>query len=179
MNAKRHIPGWSGRTLAAVCLIALAIGGCPEPGNDGGNADPTPAAFEIGYTDESTGTYSIVRGGEIMPLFTGGQGGSHIYATLRATGFPAKADGTADVLLVERVTATATGAVLHDFQQRVNLRPLAGGTFELRSRFVFLDALPEVIDGVQARLEFSLTSELDPSRTASVTQVVILDLRPE
>lgn len=161
--------------LAASCVLApLAIAGSCAPPAD---APLGPATVEFGFTDESGGEFVPVADGEVMPLFTGGQGGSHIFVTLRAGGFPLDRENKAGIVVAEVVSLSESGEVLHDFTQTVAFNDAGDGRVEIRSRFVFLDALPENLDGRTARIDFTLTSAEDPSITARVQQSVVLDLR--
>jgi hypothetical protein len=138
---------------------------------------PMAATAELGYTDIEDSTYLTVGNGATMPLFTGGQGGSHIFATVRATGFPLTPEGKAVIQLAQRVTMPAGGMVLHDFTQTVTFEPIGSGMFEIASRFVFLDALPADLQGKTANVSFVLTSLDDPATAAQIDQTVLLQLQ--
>lgn len=172
--------GGSRRLVAALLPFAALFGGCPSqpPASDDGSTDATPAArvVEVGYTALGDGTYHKVASGEPIPMYTALQGGSHIYVTLRVSGFPEPVNQQLKVKLVQRVTLNGTGAVLNDFAQTVTFHQLADGRVELRSRFVFLSELPENLDGRMADLSFTLTAEPDPTAVAEVAQPVMLDL---
>ncbi len=133
---------------------------------------------ELGYTDLDNNTFTPVPDGATMPLFTGGQGGSHIFATVRASGFPAGEDGKATIQLAQNVTLSDSGAVLHDFTQTVSFEPIGGGLFEIASRFVFLDAVPTDLHGQNADIDFVLQSLDQPEITAQINQTVRLELQP-
>ena len=174
-----------------VTTVMLAIGCIPPPPVSDGGADcaldatcdqgqvPSPAPqVEIGFTDSTDDTYKVVDNGGAMPLFTALQGGSHIFVTLRAAGFPNATGGEASVVLAQRVTLL-NGDLLHDFTQITRFTEIDGGFIELESRFVFLDALPEDIDGQTAILSFTLTAVEDESVVADLTQNVVLELVTE
>lgn len=161
--------------LAAVCvMLPLTLAGSCVPSND---ETTGPAAVEFGFTDEGSGDFVPVAEGEVMPLFTGGQGGSHIFVTLRASGFPIDSDGKAGIVVAEIVSLADSGVVLHDFTQTVAFNEIGNGQAEIRSRFVFLDALPEDLDQKTAIVDFTLSSAADPSIRAQVSQTIRLDLR--
>ncbi len=144
---------------------------------DGDNANcPPMLAAELGFTDDETLAYTRIEDGGVMPLFTGGQGGSHIFATLRATGFPTEADGTAQIRIRQRVTLESDGRVLNEFSQIVPFQPAPDGSVEVRSRFVFLDAFPRDIDGETILVDFTLTSAVDETVTAQILQTLLVDL---
>ncbi|MEP0845686.1 MAG: hypothetical protein HRF50_02570, partial [Phycisphaerae bacterium] len=44
------------------------------------------------------------------------------------------------------------------------------------SRFVFLDALPDDLDGVTTAVRFVLTSAEDSAITTTIEQMIVLDL---
>jgi hypothetical protein len=158
--------------------LALASqAGCPQP-TDGGdpNVPSEPASAELGFTDFESGAYARVSDGGVMPLFTGGQGGSHIFATLRARGFPAGENGIVRIALAEIVTRADTSEVLHDFTQTIDFAPRDDGAVEVTSRFVFLDALPDDLDGVTTAVRFVLTSAEDSAITTTIEQMIVLDL---
>src|SRR5262245_52431345 len=92
------------RTAGALSMLALALAAsCPDTMMVEPDPDPAPTA-ELGYTDPITDAFAPVPNGATMPLFTGGQGGSHIYATLRATGFPTAEDGSASIQVAQTAT---------------------------------------------------------------------------
>lgn len=161
--------------LSSLGLVALP--GCPPAADDGEPNQPSePASAELGFTDFESGAYARVSDGGVMPLFTGGQGGSHIFATLRARGFPAAENGIARIQLAEVVTRADTSEVLHDFTQTIDFAPRDDGAVEVTSRFVFLDALPDDLDGTAATVRFVLTSADDAAIGAAIEQTIVLDL---
>ena len=133
---------------------------------------------EIGFTDLDSGTYRVITDGQVMPLFTAFQGGSHILVTLRATGFP-HAEGGTDVEVAQTVTLLDTGDVLNEFTQVLPFAAIEESRMERESRFVFLDALPKDIDGQTVMLSFTLTAQEDHSIVAGVNQTVVLELTQE
>lgn len=149
----------------------------PGDGNTNGSGEPKAIAV-LGYTDPLSRAFTPVADGEVMPLYTGGQGGSHIFVTVRINGFPASDEGYASVRLDEVVTLESDGRVLHDIEQVVRFLPVADNTMEISSRFVFLDAVPTTINGRVAIVDFGLTSEADPAVTARIRQSILLDLQP-
>lgn len=167
--------------VSAALGWALASAGCPPPAGDDPNdgTNELPPSVEIGYIDEVAGTYRRVGEGEVMPLYVGFQGGSHIFVTLRATGFPTDQDGKASIVITERVTRTGTPVVLSDFSQTVLFSLNGDGVLELPSRFVFLDSPTADINDTDAVLSFTLALESDPQVAAQVTQVVRLLVPPE
>lgn len=58
----------------------------------------------------------------------------------------------------------------------VDFAPRDDGAVEVTSRFVFLDALPDDLDGATAAVRFVLTSAEDAAITAAVEQTIVLDL---
>ena len=166
---------WSPFAGALVLSALVAGAGCPDPMMN--DPDPVPTA-ELGYTDLTTDAYSPVPNGATMPLYTGGQGGSHIYATLRATGFPAGGDGTVSIQLAQTATRVSNGTLLHDFAQPVVFVPLGDGQFEVKSRFVFLDALPADLDGQAVHFVFVLTATDQPDKTVRIDETLNVDLQP-
>lgn len=189
-----------GRRLAlALCVTALLHHGCttppPDPNgntnNNGGNTNhndnvnnndnmngiPSPATAVLGFTNPTTNAFQVIGPGESMPLFTGGQGGSHLFVTMRATGFPRSADGTTSIRVAQFVELGSTGQELHNFEQAIRFEPLSDDTSEVVSRFVFLDAVPSTLDGELANLEFELISSTDDQVSVTIVQTVVLDLQ--
>jgi len=149
-----------------------------DPGDGGGTDDPPPVKAELGYTDQETGIYTPVGDGEVMPLFSSGQGGSHIFATLRATGFPTAEDGGADIALVEDIRLASSGISVHDFSEIVRFETTPDGHLEAASIFMFLQILPFIADGQTVDVAISLTSAEDMEVTAQIAQTVVLSLAP-
>ena len=177
-------------------LVTLACTPQPPPPGDGGQAaectsdeDCTPnevcedfscvaspdPQVEVGFTDLDSGTYRVITDGQVMPLFTAFQGGSHIFVTLRAAGFPHTEDGTVDVVVAQIVTRLDSGDVLNEFIQTIPFTAIEESRIERESRFVFLDATPEDLDGQTVMLSFTLTEPEDGSIFASITQTVVLE----
>lgn len=129
---------------------------------------------ELGFTDLDSGAYRAIADGQVMPLFTAFQGGSHIYVTLRATGFPHSEGGT-DVEVAQTVTLLDTGVVLNEFSQVLPFAEIEESRIERESRFIFLDAFQANIDGQTVILSFTLTAQEDDSIVAGITQTVVLD----
>ncbi len=161
-------------TVRAPLLLLAAgfagIGGCPTE-------DPTPpmVSAELGVTTD--GAFQALGDNGAMPLFTALQGGSHMFVTIRTGGFPVESDGSAAIVLGEQVTVVSTGEVVHDFTQTVSFAALDGGRHELAERFVFLDALPDELDGATVRVVLTLTSESDARATTTVDQALLLNLQ--
>ncbi len=166
-------PSLRARVILSVALLALGFGGDCQNG-----MDPMEPTAELGYTDPADDSYVAVPDGATMPLFTGGQGGSHIFATVRASGFPTASDGKATIQLAQSVTLSGSGEVLHDFTQTVTFEPIGNGVFEIAERFVFLDAVPVDLHGRNAGIDFVLTSLEEPDMTARISQTVLLELQP-
>jgi hypothetical protein len=137
-----------------------------------GPADPT---VEFGFTDADTLSFVPVLEGETMPLFSSGQGGSHIFVTLRVTGFPVAPQGITEILIDEKITREFDQFVLHDFEQVVSFTPSPDGPLEVQSRFVFLDSIPREVDGQSVFVEFTLTSTMDDSVSVNVSRSIIVD----
>jgi hypothetical protein len=163
--------------FATVCLS----GGCPpvemDPNAGGGQdmTDETPdPSVELGFTEALSDTYTRVGPDEVMPFFTSGQGGSHIFATIRATGFPIDDAGMSSIALTEIVVLSDTGQELHNFTQTVAFEQVAGDMVEVASRFVFLSALPRDLEGRLASVTLTLVSTTDPTRIANLIQRVQL-----
>ena len=181
-------------------LVTLACTPQPLPPGDGGQApectsdeDCMPnevcedfscvaspdTQVEIGFTDLDSGTYRVITDGQVMPLFTAFQGGSHIFVTLRATGFPDTEDGAVNVVVAQIVTRLDSGDVLNEFTQTIPFTEIDESRIERESRFVFLDATPEDIDGQTVMLSFTLTAQEDDSIVAGITQTVVLERTQE
>lgn len=189
-----------GRRLAVtLCVSALFLHGCmtapPDTNgnmnnnggntnhntnvnnNDNTNSNSSQATAVLGFTNPTTTAFQVIGHGETMPLFTGGQGGSHLFVTIRATGFPRSADDSATIRVAQFVELGATGQELHNFEQAVRFAPLSDDTSEVASRFVFLDAVPSSLDGELANLAFELTSTTDDQVSVTIMQTVVLDLQ--
>jgi len=170
------------RRLARIAwrfLLASLLAGCPAaPVDDGGNDNlpPTGLTVEIGYTDETGLNYQVIPDGGVMPLFTIGQGGSHMFATLRATGFPVDEFGTANINLDEFVTLGPDQRVIHNLSEPVTFFSIADDGVEVQSRRIVFDALPTEVDGQLISVEFTLTSVADPTINARITQTLLMDL---
>ncbi len=131
--------------------------------------------IEIGFTELDSGAYRVITDGQVMPLFTAFQGGSHIYVTLRALGFPYSEGGTVDVEVAQIVTLLDTGAVLNEFTQTIEFTEIEESRIERESRFVFLEAVQADLDGQTVTLSFTLTAQEDDSIVAGINQTVVLE----
>lgn len=162
-------------------LYLTLICGCPaggDNGNENGNDNqPDPASAEIGYTDESGLNYTVVGDGEVMPLFTSGQGGSHMFVVLHATGFPVDENGNAEINVDQLVTLGEDGRVLHDFDAQVTFSSLEDGVLTTPERIVIFDAAPDQVDGQILSIDFVLTSVADPTVTASIQQTLLMQIQ--
>jgi hypothetical protein len=173
------------RTLSVAFLVSCALFlGCPISPSGNGNTNNNDnndnngdlPSVEFGFTDDN-GVFTAVGDDEVMPLFTSGQGGSHFFVTLRTTHFPLEDNGDALISMDENVTLESDGRVLHNLEQVVRFVPGANGVAEVQSRFVFLDALPNELDGQTAAIDFVLTSAEDPQASVRVTQSVVMQLQ--
>lgn len=167
---------WIKLVLGTVITTVALSNGCTTGPVDGPPPPPPPPAVtaELGYTDQLTGAYNRVGEGEVMPLFTAGQGGSHFFATYRVTGFPVEADGSAEILVDQFVMLAETGSVLHDFDQPVLFQTNAAEILEVPSRLVFLNGLPFFLNEQVVNVDFTLTSVADPKVSARIQQSVML-----
>lgn len=157
--------------LANGALTLTLVGGCPPD-----MMDPMvgPLSADFGFTDEADDSYTSVGQGEVMPLFAGFQGGSHVFVTLRASGFPTDSAGKASIRLAQRVARAGSGVALSEFSQDVMFERNAEGVLELADRFIFLDAATPDIDETDAVMTFTLTSISNPAMTTTVTRTVRL-----
>jgi hypothetical protein len=153
-----------------------ALGGNDNTSNDNQSAQVS-AVF--GYTDllDPDTPFIQVGDAEIMPLFAGSQGGSHIFVTLRVDGFPETEPGEARIRVAEVVTLNSDGRVLHDFEQVVRFEQAEDGYMEIVTRFVFLDATPGEIAGEVVSVVFTLTSTADEQISTQIAQSILLELQ--
>ncbi len=141
--------------------------------------------LEIGYTNSATGGYRVIGEGGIMPLFTAGQGGGHVFVTLRLTGFGPPMDGIVGAIVSQRVVLVEEGGiqVLHDFTQSGALpfreTEPGSGVYELMSRFVFLDVVPTFIDRRPLLFTFTATQFDNAAITATLEQNIIVETGAE
>ncbi len=159
------------KLIAATLVVPLFFGGECQNQPLG---EPTA---ELGFTNLQSETYSPILDGDVMPLFTGGQGGSHIFATIRITNFPANGNGQAEVLISQLVQRSDDGTVVHQFDQQVDFQPIGNGVFEEASRFVFLEAIPAELHLQEVEIVFQLTSVPQPETSAEINTIVTLELQ--
>jgi len=160
-------------------LLALTLTpGCPPTVVDGNTNDnePTAATAEIGYTDEAGLNYAVVGNGEVMPLFTSGQGGSHMFAVLRASGFPVDENGNAEINVDQIITLDPGGRILHDFSSQVTFSSLEVGQLTTLERIVVFEASPDDVNGQSINIAFLLTSVADPTVSAVIQQSLLMQL---
>jgi len=161
-------------------MVGLALlTGCPSatPVDNTNDNQPVAASAEIGYTDEGGVSYTPVSDGEVMPLFTSGQGGSHMFAVIRAAGFPVDESGNAEVTLHQYATLAPDAIVVHDFTQVVTFSRLDNGQITTPERIVIFNALPEDVDGQLITITFNLTSVADPTITTTLQQTLLMQLQ--
>ncbi len=162
-------------TLALFTGCTVPPAGNGNTNNNDNNGDSPSVQF--GFTDDNA-VFTAVGDDEVMPLFTGGQGGSHFFVTLRTSHFPLEDNGDALISIDQSVTLESDGRVLHSLEQVVlRFVPGANGVAEVQSRFVFLDAQPNELDGQTAAIDFVLTSAEDPQVSVQVAQSVVMQLQ--
>ncbi len=162
------------RLIALFAAGALAPFGCmPAPGGDP-NDTGDPLSVELGFFDEVTGEYREIEDNGDMPLFAGLQGGRHIFATLRATGFGDASATTTDIVVDQLATLSDGNIELSNATNTTEFTLLDDGVFELRSWFIFLDADPPLLENAQALLTFELSDPDDPARSVRITRNVRL-----
>jgi hypothetical protein len=131
---------------------------------------------QLGYTDEATDEYSATPDGATMPLFTFGQGGGHMFVTIRVAGLTVPSDGTLEVDY--EITRPEDSTVLSEFNQLTHFSSLDGGIFEASRRVIFLNDFPELLHGDTIRCTFVIASPEDVGQTVSIDQTLVLDFRP-
>ena len=130
-----------------------------------------PRMLEIGFANG--GPYTVVPPGGEMPVFMGPQGGIHIFATIRGTGFAPNAL----VSLTQMGTLVDNGQIIiTPFTANATFTQAPGedGVNQLLDRFIFLSALPNDVYGETALLRFTITATADPTVTATIEQEVLL-----
>jgi hypothetical protein len=142
-------------------------------------------AVEFGYTDSATGSYRRIGEGEVMPLFTAGQGGGHVYLTIRLRGFGPPRDGIVAAYVSQNVVLVEDGGVLelHDFTQ-IGALPFheteeGSGVYQLVSRFIFLDVVPSYIEGQPLLFTFTVTRSDAPTTQITLEQNMVVELDAE
>lgn len=130
---------------------------------------------EIGYTDDQTNDYAPTPDGSIMPIFTFGQGGSHMFVTLRVAGLDVPPDGTLEVSY--EITHTDDDSELSAFSQLTQFSALGEGAFEASRRVIFLSAFPEVLHGDIVRCSFVVTSPDDVTQSVTIEQELEFDFQ--
>lgn len=140
---------------------------------DGKCNQASSSAAEIGYTDPA-GVYQEIKDGDNMPLFNMNQGGSHLYVTVRATGFPPPMEGVVGITLRQRVEVPELMEVPHDFTANLPFTPIEDGRIEFPRRFVFFAIRPFELDGKDAVVTFTLTAFDDPTISVVVERMVVL-----
>ncbi len=140
----------------------------PQPPLD---APPNPVALEIGLRNGAP--YRALEPGGEMPIFTGGQGGFHVFVTIRVTGLPA---GAAASLTRSGRLADSGAIVISEQTVRVAFTEVEPGVNEVRDLFVFLNNTLAQVVGREGILSFEVVSEADPTLTASTDlRVVFVD----
>lgn len=160
--------------VAPTCVPACDAG---EECRDGVCVAVNLARVEVGFTDEDTDEYSIVSDGAVMPIFTFGQGGAHMFATLRVTGIAPDDDGT--LLVTYIMIDQADSSALAGFEEVTDFVSLGENTFEAKRRIVFISRFPEVIDGATVDLRVIVESPTDSEERVSIEQSLLLEFRDE
>lgn len=169
--------GYTGFLPTAI-LLSLTPGCPPVVVDDNGNDNqPQAASAEIGYMEQGTTNYTRVEDGEVMPLFTSGQGGSHMFVVLRADGFPVDDVGDAEITVRQYITLASDERVLHDFTQQVPFSRIDNGQIAAAERIVIFAARPEEVNGQIVNILFTLTSVEDPTIAATIEQTLLMTLR--
>ena len=108
-----------------------------------------------------------------MPVFSGGQGGFHIFVSFRLTGFPPDAL----LNLNQSGTMVLTGdMVVQDFTFSGQFTDIGGNVNELIDRFIPIGLIRSQVVGEQAILTFEVTDVNDPALTASAEQTVTFNV---
>lgn len=187
-------------TIFVVCALASGCTNAPMPMGNGDPPDddipptcepscgfgqicektgcvPTDQpAVEFGYTDNQTDTYAALGEGDSMPYFTLGQGGSHMFVTIRAAGVTPGPGGTLDITYI--MTRQTDGSVLSGFNESTEFSPVEDGILEANRRLVLISEFPNAINGAGAVLLVRVTSPTDPAQSASIEQPLVLEFVP-
>lgn len=134
------------------------------------------AEVQFGFTNEDTGEFSPIVDGGVMPIFTFGQGGSHMYITVRAAGFEVPDDQTLSVTYI--LFWQVDGSALSGFEEIIEFTPLGDGVYEAQRRIVFISEFPEVADGTAADLTIIVESLENPDQRIRLEAMVNLELMP-
>jgi hypothetical protein len=123
--------------------------------------------LEIGVANGSP--YAPLASNGDMPVFSGGQGGFHIFPSFHLTGF---APG-ANLNLTSSGTMVNGGAtVVQEFTFSAQFEDIGGGVNELIDWFVPIILLRSEVVGEQAVLSFEVWDVNDPSARASAERTV-------
>lgn len=155
------------------CVPACGFG---QVCHEGSCVPATDPAVQLGYTDESLDDYIAKPDGATMPLYTFGQGGGHMFVTIRVAGLAVPADGALDVGY--EITRPADNTMLSSFSQLTQFDSLGGGVFEASRRVIFLNDFPELLHQDTIHCMFVVTSPMDAAQTVTVEQTLILEFIP-
>lgn len=114
--------------------------------------------------------YTLLRNGDNVPAFTFGQGSSHFFLTIRATGFPAgsQVEVTQVGLLPDDTPAVIESTQITTF---VEIEP---GLNEIEDRLVPIDGVfPSLVFGEEVTFTFTLTDPNNRDTTATTTLTLI------
>lgn len=134
------------------------------------------AEVQFGFTNEDTGEFTPITDGGVMPIFTFGQGGSHMYITVRAAGFEVPEDQTLSVTYI--LFWQVDGSALSGYEEIIEFSPLGDGVYEAQRRIVFISEFPEVADGTAADLTIIVESLENPEQRIRLEAMVNLELMP-
>lgn len=155
-------------------------------------ADTAPQ-MEIGFLEGGVGgVYRVIGEGDEMPLFPGTQGLADIFVTIHATGFGepgtvANLDHLISIALegIPCVRDADCGVgqacfddecrvVIGDFDDEFELQATdVDGVLEIPERRITVNASALILDGLEVRLEFTLTGFEDPTLVADIAQTVV------
>jgi hypothetical protein len=153
------------------CVPACATG---KSCADGSCTPVDEPQIQFGVTDEDPGVFTPISEGGDMPIFTFGQGGSHMFVTIRAAGFDVGDEQMLEITYI--MFWQVDNSALSGFAEITGFSPIGNGVFEARRRIVFISEFPEALDGTPADLSLIVESTVDSDQFARVEHAVNLVL---
>jgi hypothetical protein len=127
------------------------------------------ASLEMGLANGEP--YRALADGDEMPVYSGAQGGIHMFLSYQTSGFP-----TGVFLeMGQSGSFTDTGAAaIPTRTQIVRFDDIGGGVGQILDRFTVMAVSPGAADGREATLSFTVLDPSTPGRSATATVRVLM-----
>ena len=129
----------------------------------------TAPAIELGFAFNVP--YQCLNDGDMLSVFTSGQGGIHLFVSIRGTGFPPDVS----IGITRSGVMVDNGDIaVYAYTQNELFTDIGDGVDQKLNYLVGLFMAPGYADGRLADLTFTVTDHNDPNNTATVTTRVLL-----